>query len=87
MRIIILVGLIYLLYRALKRWMAIDFVAARKGAFPKSKEQLDDFMVKDPFCGTFFPKREGVRERNKGRGPIFLQRKMPGCFFETTYKR
>jgi uncharacterized protein len=71
LRIIILAGLIYLLYRALKRWMAIEFVSARKDAFPKTKEQLDDLMVKDPFCGTFFPKREGVQVRIKGEAYFF----------------
>ena len=84
----ILIGfLIYLLYRALKRWMLIDIEVTRKGAFPKSKDQLDDFMVKDPFCGTFFPKREGVKGRINGEDLYFCSEKCRDDFFKQHTKK
>lgn len=71
MRIIIIAGLIYLLYRALKRWLAIDVMSMKKSAFPQSGDQLDDLMVQDPHCGTFLPKHQGVKAHMDGKELIF----------------
>jgi hypothetical protein len=59
-RFIILFVVAYLAYRALKSWM-----------FPKTggsdrvdrapAGEIDDVMVKDPYCGAYFPSRDGIR--------------------------
>jgi YHS domain-containing protein len=66
LKLLILVGIFYLLFRALKKWVVFEALSARKGAFPKSSDQIDDLMVKDPYCDAYFPKREGYPLRWEG---------------------
>ncbi len=47
--------------------MATDFLSQRTDTFPKANGQLDDLMVQDPYCGTFFLKSEGVEIRLDGK--------------------
>ena len=76
MRLIILAGLIYLLYRAVKNWTMIGVRSVRKEPFSKPNDPVDDLMAKDPFCGVFFPKSEGIRVRVNGEELIFCSE---GC--------
>jgi len=65
-RFIILIVVAYVAYRALKNWM-----------FPKtdggdrmnraSVGEIDDVMVKDPYCGAYFPSRDGIRHTIDGK--------------------
>ena len=58
-RIIILAVVAYVFYRALRSWMypAPD---ASKSVGDKNISQIDDIMIKDPFCEAYFPKRNAV---------------------------
>jgi len=61
MRLLILFLLVYLAYRLFKNW------ALPGQSSPRTPEQeglttVDDVMVKDPFCETYFPKREGIKK-------------------------
>lgn len=69
-RILILVGLGYLAYRFLKSWMFPSRLSPR-GVAPQSAGQIDDIMVKDPFCETYFPKRDGVHLKLGGKDLYF----------------
>ena len=71
MRLLVLAGLIYLLYRALKRWMVSTQLSAREGAFPKRAGEIDDLMVKDPYCETYFPKKDGYHLKADGKDLYF----------------
>jgi hypothetical protein len=70
MRLLILGILIYAGYRLLKSW-------GRSGRFGKKvarQEELtpvDDVMVKDPFCETYFPARKGVEGVMDGKSYQF----------------
>lgn len=65
-RFIILFAVAYVAYRALKNWMfpqppdsgRVDRTSAR---------EIDDVMVKDPYCGTYFPSRDGFRYTLNGQ--------------------
>jgi len=68
---LILLGIIaYLGYRAVKSWLS-------PGPTPKETVtgekvgQIDDVMVKDPYCDVYFPKRDGVRLRSRGEDLFF----------------
>jgi YHS domain-containing protein len=66
MRLIIFLALIYLAYRALKS------IVSPGGQLRSTEESevsgaIEDVMIKDPFCGVYFPKRSGVQLKWNGR--------------------
>lgn len=75
MRLLILGGLIYLLYRAAKSWVSAGSRAS-SGLAGRTAGEIDDVMVKDPFCEVYFPKRNGVRLRIEDQELLFCS---PEC--------
>jgi uncharacterized protein len=70
MRFLIFCLLIYLGYRAFKAL----FLPGQSVSRPENGEDLspvDDVMVKDPFCETYFPQRSGIREAINGQTHYF----------------
>ena len=65
MRLLILIAIIYVGYRYVKSWMA-SHAESRQGGLGNSVQKIDDIMIKDPFCGAYFPKREGIHGRFEG---------------------
>ena len=74
MRLLILSGLIYLIYRAAKSWINAGSRASSELA-GRSAGKIDDIMVKDPFCEVYFPKRNGVKLRIEGQELLFCSPK------------
>lgn len=70
MRLIILLGLIYLCYRALRSWMTQSGLS-HNSASGKPAHQIDDEMIKDPVCDMYFPKKDGVHLRSDGEEYYF----------------
>ena len=58
-RFIILFVVGYVFYRALKSWMFPNSPSDRPIAGGAGRE-IDDVMIKDPFCEAYFPKRNAV---------------------------
>ena len=75
MRLLILLGIIYLCYRILKSWLFQDR-SSQKTVFGKKTGEIDDLMVKDPFCETYFYKRDGVHLKIDGKDLYFCS---PEC--------
>ncbi len=69
-KILILVGLGYLAYRFLKSWM-FQGISSARGDAPQTAGQIDDVMIKDPFCETYFAKRDGVHLKLNGKDLYF----------------
>ncbi len=69
-RFIILAVVAYVFYRALKSWM-FPSPDASKSVADKSVGQIDDVMIKDPFCEAYFPKRNAVRLQFEGEDLYF----------------
>jgi YHS domain-containing protein len=69
-RFIILAVVAYVFYRALKSWM---FPAPDSSKFVSGTGagQIDDVMIKDPFCETYFPKRNAVHLKFNGEDLYF----------------
>ena len=70
MRLLIYALLIYLGYRAFKAWAS----PGKRIARPSEQDGLtrvDDVMVKDPFCETYFPEGKGVRGVIEGKTYYF----------------
>jgi hypothetical protein len=59
LRLLILSVLAVVVYRAAKSW--IGGVARKTDRGPGTQTgQVDDVMIKDPVCGTYFVQRKGV---------------------------
>ena len=85
MRLLIIIGIAYLAYRALKSWM-LKNVPAEKTVTGQKAGEIDDVMVKDPFCEVYFPKRNGVHLKVDGKDLYFCSRECRDRFIEMRNK-
>ena len=67
LRLLIIAGLIYLLYRAFNSWLTKHIPPSSESAAGKKRGEIDDIMVKDPQCQAYFPKRKAVRMTTDGQ--------------------
>ncbi len=72
-KILILLGVGYLLYRAMKSWMFPD-ARPQKNVSAKGAGQIDDVMIKDPYCETYFPRRDAVHLNLSGNDLYFCSK-------------
>ena len=75
-------GIVYLGYRAVKSWM-LPGAQSRDAVSGQNAGEIDDVMVKDPFCDTYFPKRNGVRLRHRGEDLFFCSRECRDKFTDS----
>jgi hypothetical protein len=71
-RVIILAVLGYLAYRLVKRWVRSKVLSDRVEG--READRIDDIMVKDPQCGTYFARRDGVVLKHGERDLLFCSR-------------
>jgi len=81
MRLLIIIGLAYFAYRALKSWM-FQNVSAKRTVGREATGEIDDVMVKDPFCQAYFPKRNGVHLKADGKDLYFCSKECRDRFVE-----
>jgi uncharacterized protein len=86
MRLLILLGIIYVCYRAVKSWM-LQGGSPRRTVFNKNAAQIDDVMIKDPFCEIYFPKKDGVHLRIDGKDLYFCSKDCRDKFVEKYSKK
>ena len=67
---IILFVVAYVLYRSLKSWM-FPTASSSRTVSGKTTTEIDDVMIKDPFCEAYFPKRNGVHLKFDGKDLYF----------------
>lgn len=72
-RLLILLGVGYLLYRSLRSWMFPD-ARSKKKVSTRSGGQIDDVMIKDPFCEAYFPQRNAVHLNLNGNDYYFCSK-------------
>ncbi len=60
----------YLLYRSVRTWMFPDTRPKEKVSDPASR-QIDDVMIKDPFCDAYFPRRNAIHLKFNGHDIYF----------------
>jgi YHS domain-containing protein len=85
MRLLILLGLLYLGYRFLKSWMFKE-TPSQKAAFENKTAEIDDVMVKDPQCGVYFAKKDGVHLSVNGQDLNFCSEGCKDKFLEKQAK-
>ena len=81
MRLLIFLGLFYLLYRVVKSWMASQHTS-KTATYHQKPAEIDDVMVKDPFCEVYFPKRDGIRITHAGQELFFCSTQCRDKFIE-----
>jgi len=86
MRFLIILGLAYLAYRTVKSWM-FQNGSAKRTVGRKTASEIDDVMVKDPFCQAYFPKRNGVHLKADGEDLYFCSRECRDRFVEMRNKK
>ena len=69
-RIIILFVVGYVFYQALKSWI-FPSSDRSKPVDGKTFGEIDDVMIKDPFCEAYFPKRNAVHLNVGGKDLYF----------------
>ena len=69
MKLLILVLIGYLAYRSFKSWMLKS--SQQNTMQGDAAAEIDDDMVKDPCCGVYFAKRDGVLLRHQGQDIYF----------------
>jgi uncharacterized protein len=73
MRLLIFIALIYLGYRYLKSWLTSQ-QTPRRTVPGRTGTSIDDVMVKDPYCNTYFPKRSGLALTVDGKELYFCSK-------------
>ncbi len=66
-RLLIFIILGALVYRAVKSWLGGTGQPGGGNTTAQPPEQVDDVMIKDPVCGTYFPRRNAVVLRRDNR--------------------
>jgi len=73
LKFLILFCVAFLLYRSLRSWISPD-PSTKKTVSGKTTGQIDDVMVKDPYCEAYFPKRDAVHLNVKGNDLYFCSK-------------
>ena len=70
MRLLILLGIVYLCYRFLKSWILKE-PSSYQTVSEKKAGEIDNVMVKDPYCGVYFARKDGVDLKIDGQDFYF----------------
>ena len=72
-KFLILLAVGYLLYRSMRNWMFPD-ARQKKNVSSRANGQIDDVMIKDPFCEAYFPRRKAVTSKINGNVYYFCSK-------------
>ena len=86
MRLLVLIGLLYLVYRLLKSWLLKE-ASSQKAVFKEKVGEIDDVMVRDPYCDVYFAKKDGVRLNINGKDIYFCSKACKDKFLEQNIKK
>jgi YHS domain-containing protein len=73
LKFIILFVVAFLIYRSLRSWIFSD-TSKKKTVSGKASRQIDDVMIKDPYCKAYFPKRTAVHLNVSGNDLYFCSK-------------
>jgi uncharacterized protein len=85
MRLLILLVLSYLGYRFVKSWMFKE-TQPQKTTFGSETGEINNVMVKDPYCGIFFAKKDGVHLKVSNQDLYFCSEECKDKFLEKQAK-
>jgi len=76
-RLLILWGLVYFGYKAIKSIMFGSLNYQKRDSIHQNSEnnaKVVDVMIQDPVCGVYFPKNDGVKTKINGKEIIFCSK-------------
>ncbi len=79
MKLLIFLILLYLGYRALKHRIAFRSQEHKPYG---SVAEIDDVMIKDPYCEVYFPKKSGIPLKTKNKTLYFCSRECKEQYVE-----
>jgi uncharacterized protein len=82
MRFLIIGLLLYLAYHLFKAW-ALPGKPTKRTQREEGMTRIDDVMVKDPFCGIYFPEQKGVKGVIRGKAYYFCSTQCRDKFLES----
>ena len=82
MKLLVLLVVGYVCYRAIKNWIMAG------GTTPEtvtsdSVGEIDDVMIQDPVCGVYVPKGSSIRLQNRGEELFFCSQECKEKFLHT----
>ena len=84
-KLIIYILLIYVAYKVIKAWAAPS-VSTERGE-ERDSGLVDDIMIKDPVCGVYFPKKDGIYLNADGRDMYFCSSECRDRFVDSGSKK
>jgi YHS domain-containing protein len=84
-RLLIFLGLLYLLYRSLKTLLTGS--GRKPPVSGQTPDQIDDIMVQDPACGTYLPRNEAIKAKIGGRQHFFCSAECKQRYLKTYQKK
>ena len=77
MRLLIFLAVFYISYKICKSWLSNVLPTETKANNSKEDE---DIMAKDPLCGVYFPRREGIYAKINGEHLLFCSQECKDKF-------
>ena len=78
----IIMGIFYIAYRMLKS-VLLKGTPYKQGLGKESGPEIDDVMIKDPFCGVYFPQRDRVSAKINGNTLYFCSSECRNKYIES----
>ncbi|HBN26760.1 MAG TPA: hypothetical protein DD405_04750 [Desulfobacteraceae bacterium] len=79
MRLLFLIAFIYFGFKVLKFFFkALDIfktISTNKTFSSSPPTKIDDVMIQDPYCKVYFPKKDGIHLKDKGKNLYFCSSK------------
>lgn len=82
MKLLIILAVGYLCYRAMKNWM-MSGPPPPDEVSSASAGEIDDVMIQDPVCGVYFPKGSSVGLQYKGEELFFCSQECKAKFIHS----
>jgi YHS domain-containing protein len=82
MRLLFIIGLMYLGYRLFKSWVLPETPLKRTEG-EGDLTPVDDVMIKDPLCGAYFPRQKGIKGVVDGKAYYFCSTECRDKFLES----
>ena len=82
MKLLILLGVGYFCYRAMKNWILTGSPSPDKVS-SASVGKIDDVMIQDPVCGVYFSKENSIGLQYQGKELFFCSQECKAKFIHT----
>jgi len=80
-KLLIIVAVGYLFYRSMRSWMFRHSTSLKNGS-DKPPAEIDDVMIKDPYCQTYFPRRDAIHLSFRGNDLYFCSKRCREKYIE-----